>query len=85
MNSLGNDIGDVHELARSLARRHNLVCDNGAIVCWECKQHEALLPSLHCPKCLADAWRRLGIVEPQCIQREQTEADKSLMVRKTEG
>lgn len=83
MNTLGNNIGDALELARSLARRHNLVCDDGQIICWECKRTEALLPSLHCPVCLADAWRRLGIIEPQCEQRTQTEDDKSLMVRKT--
>lgn len=76
-------MADPFELARALARRNNLVCNDGSIVCWECTDRLALLPSLHCPVCLAAAWRRLNITDPQCEQREQTEDDKSLMARKT--
>ena len=71
---------DTHAIAQAI--RNNLVCDTGEIVCWNCRRAEALLPSLHCPRCLADAWQRLGIIEPQCEQREQTEDDKSRLARK---
>lgn len=40
------------EMAKTLAVKHNLVCENGQIVCWECRDREALIPSLHCPGCL---------------------------------
>lgn len=76
-------MADPFDLARALARRHNLVCNDGSIVCWDCKRVESLLPSLHCPRCLADAWQRLRITDPQCEQREQTDEDRSLMARKT--
>lgn len=58
------------------AIRDRLVCDDGTVICWECRAREALIPSLHCPTCLADAWRRLNITNPCCEQREQTEEDK---------
>ncbi len=70
---------DKDAVARGLARRHNLVAEDGTVWCWECKREAALMPSLHCPPCLADAWDRLGITEPVCEQREQTERDKELM------
>lgn len=73
---------DLDAHARAQAIRNNLVCEDGTCVCWNCKRVEALLPSLHCPRCLADAWQRLGIIEPQCEQREQTEDDKSQLARK---
>lgn len=55
------------------AIRNNLVCDNGQVICWECRQRLALIPSLHCPLCLQQAWQRLGITDPQCEQREQNQ------------
>jgi len=77
-------MGDPFGLARSLARRNNLVCDDGTVVCWDCRRVEALLPSLHCPRCLADAWQRLNIISPQCEQREQTEDDKRQLTQNQE-
>lgn len=51
--TLAETIGEqLCEMARTLAVKHNLVCDNGQIICWECREREALLPSLHCPGCL---------------------------------
>lgn len=83
--SIGDRLmSDPEGLARSLAVRHNLVCDNGVIVCWNCKRERALMPSLHCATCLASAWERLGIIEPKCEQREQTEDDMRLMAPKQE-
>ena len=73
------DTIDMIALARSLAVRHNLVCNDGCIVCWECRRDRALLPSLHCPRCLTAAWNRAGIISPRCEQREQTEEDMRLM------
>lgn len=72
-------MADPDALARSLARRHNLVCNDGSVVCWNCRRESALMPSLHCGACLGETWRRLGIIEPRCEQREQTEDDKRLM------
>lgn len=74
-------LADPFDTARALARAHNLVCDNGQIVCWNCKRHEALMPSLHCAPCLGEAWRRLNIHDPRCEQREQTDEDKRLMAQ----
>jgi hypothetical protein len=71
---LGTDTNAVLvSMALSLAKRHNLVCDDGTIVCWNCRQAVALLPSLHCNTCLGQAYHRLGIVEPLCMQQEQQE------------
>lgn len=69
----------VWETARNLARRNRLVDDNGTVWCWECNAREALLPSLHCPVCLAASWRRKGIVNPQCVNRSQTDDDRRIM------
>lgn len=64
----------IEETARAMARRHNLVCETGEIVCWECRERLALLPSLHCGACLGAAYSRLHIVNPQCINRAQPRA-----------
>lgn len=45
--------------------------------CWGCDAREALLPSLHCAPCLAAAWGRIPIALPQCVNREQTDADRA--------
>lgn len=84
MSFSGRLMSDPFGLARDWARRHNLVCADGTIVCWNCKRAEALLPSLHCAPCLTEAWRRNGIIEPRCEQREQTEEDKRHMAQKQE-
>lgn len=76
---------NIHETAIGLARKHNLVCNDGTIVCWECQQVEALMPSLHCPRCLQAVWARLNIHDPQCEQREQTAEDKRRMAPKEQG
>ena len=64
----------IHGMAINLARKHNLEHD-GTIWCWNCSQRPALMPSLHCPVCLAASWRRTGTTAPQCMNREQTQAD----------
>ncbi len=72
MNTLGSDTNAVLvAMARNLAQRHNLIDRDGIVWCWNCKQQKALLPSLHCARCLTEAWQRLGIIEPQCEQFEQ--------------
>lgn len=62
------------DIAIGLARQHKLEVD-GTIWCWNCSQKPALMPSLHCPQCLAAVYIRRGIVAPQCVNRAQTEAD----------
>jgi hypothetical protein len=72
MTPLGRDTQTILvESARALAVQHNLVCTDGSIICWACRKRAALMPSLHCPACLAEAWHRLGIIEPQCPNYEQ--------------
>lgn len=61
----------IHEVARNMAIRHNLVDTDGAIWCWVCGANHALLPSLHCPICLGEAYGRLGIVAPRCVNTKQ--------------
>lgn len=73
----------VNATAAGLARKHNLVCDDGTIVCWDCREREALMPSLHCGGCLGAAYARKGIVDPQCLNRVQTDADKAHMKGET--
>ncbi len=77
---VGGLLGDMMATARNLARRHNLERD-GTIWCWNCSQRAALMPSLHCPVCLADSWRRTGTVAPQCMNRDQTQADVDAVMR----
>ena len=66
--------GAILAAAHQLARRHRLEAD-GVVWCWSCSQRPALMPSLHCQPCLAEAWRRTGTMAPQCMNREQTQAD----------
>jgi hypothetical protein len=67
-------MGDLVATAISLAAKNNLVCEDGTIVCWACREYRALLPSLHCHQCLADHHRRSGTVG-LCMNREQTPSD----------
>lgn len=78
MNSLAAEL-EAHRLttARSLAKRDKLIDDAGTVWCWQCDAREALMPSLHCAHCLADSHRRSGRVAPQCVNREQTDADRA--------
>lgn len=62
------------DTAYSIARQHKLMVDD-VIWCWGCSQRSALMPGLHCPTCLAESWRRMGIVMPCCVNREQTPED----------
>lgn len=62
------------ETAYSLAKKNKLLVDD-VIWCWNCSNRAALMPSLHCPTCLADSWSRLGIVMPECPNRLQTHED----------
>ncbi len=63
----------ITEVAIGLARRHRLVVDD-EITCWNCGARPALMPQLHCPPCLAEAWRRTGAAMA-CPSRAQTPAD----------
>lgn len=60
--------------AYQLARKHGLEAAD-TIWCWNCSERPALMPSLHCPQCLAEAWRQKGIVMPACPNRQQTAED----------
>lgn len=62
---------DINEMALALAKQHNLITADGGIVCWECGEAWALMPSLHCGRCLGAAYQRLHIHEPWCQQHEQ--------------
>lgn len=70
----------LERIARALARKNKLVCDDGTIVCWECGQREALLPQLHCGVCLDIAKRRLGHYDSAVINRAQTDEDRAAML-----
>ncbi len=39
--------------AEALVKKHNLRAADGIVYCWECHNRAALMPSLHCPFCLA--------------------------------
>lgn len=65
--------------AFGMARRHNLVAEDGTVVCWECKTREALIPSLHCGGCLGAHYIAHHIVLPFCMNRAQTDADRAAM------
>jgi hypothetical protein len=65
---------EIERMAHNLAKKHELVRD-GVIWCWSCSTLRALMPSLHCHRCLAEHHRRKGNLAPQCINREQTPAD----------
>lgn len=69
------------DVAFNLARQHRLIGDDGTIVCWNCGDQEALLPSLHCLPCLAAARRRLGIPLPHAENRAQTDTDRERALR----
>jgi Zn finger protein HypA/HybF involved in hydrogenase expression len=64
----------IESTAIGLARTHRLEVE-GTIWCWNCSERAALMPSLHCPQCLAAVYIRKGIVAPLCVNRAQTEAD----------
>ena len=42
----------VREMAITLARRENLLAEDGQIYCWHCNRLGALMPSLACRACL---------------------------------
>lgn len=60
-------------MAHDLAKKHDLVSDRGRIICWRCRDEEALLPSLHCPRCLQAARSRRG-QRPQIVNVRQEKA-----------
>lgn len=60
----------MHEVARELARKHDLISDQGVIICWNCRDADALMPSLHCATCLTKARKRLNI-EPTTVNVAQ--------------
>lgn len=61
----------VEQAARSYAQRWRLVSPDGLVWCAHCKVEPALMPSLHCGRCLGAAYSRLGIVMPACVNRAQ--------------
>lgn len=63
----------VEQAARSYAQRWRLVSPDGLIWCANCKVEPALMPSLHCGRCLGTAYVRLHIVVPCCVNRAQGE------------
>jgi hypothetical protein len=65
--------GAIARAAVGQARKNELVVDD-VITCWNCGARPALMPQLHCPPCLAEAWRRTGAAMA-CVSREQTPAD----------
>lgn len=63
----------IEQAALAYAEKWRLVDDQGRVWCaTDNCQSLALIPSLHCAQCLGAAWRRLGIVEPRCANREQS-------------
>jgi hypothetical protein len=64
----------INSCALAMARRHNLVCATGEIVCWGCGDRLALLPSLHCGACLGAHYARHHITTPWCPNRAQSPA-----------
>jgi Zn finger protein HypA/HybF involved in hydrogenase expression len=69
----------LEQTALSLAIQHKLVDEDGRVWCWHCESADALLPSLHCPKCLGAHYAKHKIVDPQCINRQMTEADRAAL------
>lgn len=66
----------IEGVAMGLAQKHNLICDDGSVVCWECGKRHALLPSLHCGECLGMAYSRLKIFNPQCVNHKQEKREE---------
>lgn len=53
MQTVERTIGDAMiEVARELAIKHKLIRADGSIACWKCGSVNALMPSLHCARCL---------------------------------
>lgn len=74
MNELDAAIREVmNAIAHGFAANENLTDAEGAIWCRNCGANHALLPSLHCPICLGEAYGRLGIVAPRCVNTKQTQ------------
>jgi hypothetical protein len=63
----------ISEVARNMASMHNLIDTDGIAWCWKCGANHALMPSLHCPICLGEAYHRLGIIAPQCVNQKQNQ------------
>lgn len=62
---------EIERTAMSLALQHNLIAEDGTVCCWRCIERAALLPSLHCHVCLAEARRRLNLGVGLCVNRAQ--------------
>jgi hypothetical protein len=72
----GNALGTaVREMAITLARRENLVADDGQIYCWHCNRLGALMPSLACKACL-DAQRERMARDRETDAREHPETHR---------
>lgn len=71
----------IENAAVMIARRHNLIAEDGTIMCWSCGAREALIPSLHCGGCLGAYYGKHHITLPACLNRAQTAADREAMRR----
>ena len=49
---------EVREMAITLARRENLIADDGQLYCWACNRLGGLMPSLVCRGCLDEHLER---------------------------
>lgn len=77
MNELDAAISaTIHSIARHIAANENLIDEEGIAWCRNCGANHALLPSLHCPICLGEAYARLGIVAPRCVNERQQQRMK---------
>ena len=72
-SSLFRVLGDGISAAHDMARKHRLPRD-GVIWCWNCSDKPALMPSLHCDRCLAAHFKRMGTVGTN-VNRQQNERD----------
>jgi len=68
--AIGHGIHDaVYECAVALARKHELLDEDGRLLCWQCRRHCPWHLSLHCDKCRAEEKR----TRPERRQREIAE------------
>lgn len=67
----------VEATAFSLAKRWCKVEPDGTLLCCRCDTLPALIPSLHCGKCLGAHYIKHHIVLPHCMNRAQTDEDRA--------
>lgn len=72
----------VREMAIVLARRENLLADDGQLYCWMCNRLGALMPSLCCRPCL-DAHRQRTAAEREDERRMHPETHRWRALERT--